>query len=98
MCNQRNSTEIPYANQANRFAKVDDCIAKYITTLNKKGITTLSSCCGHNLYKKTIVVLNKDGKTRIEKFSKKIIPRKRRFYVEDKKGYYYIPEIRGIVK
>lgn len=92
MCNKRNSTEIPYANQANRFAKVDDCIAKEIITLNKKGIKTLASCCGHDIYKKTIIILDKDIKTRIEKVSKKIIPREIRFYVKDQKGYYYIPE------
>lgn len=93
MCHKRNSTEIPYGNQANRFAKVDDCIAKEIIKLNKSSNTTISSCCGHGIYKKTIVILTKDGKTRIEKFSKKIIPRKRRFYIKDKRGYYYIPEV-----
>ena len=96
MCQKRNSTEIPYGNQFNRFAKVDDCIAKELIRLNMKGIRTLSACCGHNRYKKTIVVLGKDGTTRKEHFSKKIIPRKRRFYVTCKKGknkgYYYMPE------
>ena len=92
MCNKRNSTEIPYGNQANQYAKVDDCIANEIIRLNKKGTSTLSSCCGHKIYKKSIVVLHKNGITRIEKFSKKIIPRKKRFYVKDKNGYYYIKE------
>ena len=95
MCNKRNSTEIPYGNQADRFAKVDDCIAKEIIRLNKKGITTLSSCCGHGIYKKTIIVLCKDKLTRMELFTKKIILRKRRFYKKDKQGYYYIPEMLG---
>jgi len=97
MCQKRSHTEIPYSNQFNNFAKVDDCIAKELLRLNKKGILTLGSCCGHNRYKKTIIILHQDGKTRIEKFSKKIIPRSRRFYVTCKegknKGYYYIPEI-----
>ena len=92
MCQKRNSTEIPYANQANIFAKVDDCIAKELIRLNRKKIYTLASCCGHNRYKKTIVVLDKDNATRMEYFSKKIIPRKRRFYRTDMEGYYYIPE------
>ncbi len=93
MCNKRNSTEIPYGNQANQFAKVDDCVAKETIKLNKKGIPTLSSCCGHGIYKKTIVVLHKDKKTRVEYFSKKVIPRIRRFYKKDDEGYYYIPEV-----
>lgn len=92
MCLKRNLTEIPYGNQANQYAKVDDCIAKEIIELNKKGTPTLASCCGHKVYKKSIIVLHKDGITRIEKFSKKIIPRKKRFYKKDKQGYYYIPE------
>jgi len=99
MCQKRNSTEIPYGNQFDNFAMVDDCIAKELVRLNEKGIPTLGSCCGHNRYKKTIVVLGEDNKTRIEYFSKKVIPRKRRFYITCKegknKGYYYIPEISG---
>ncbi len=91
MCQKRNSTEIPYRNQHGNFAKVDDCIAKQITELNKEA---LASCCGHGRYKKSIVVLYKDGITRMEYFTKKIILRKRRFYKKDKQGYYYIPEIK----
>ena len=96
MCNKRNSTEIPYENQANRFAKVDDCIAKEIIRLNRRDVHILSSCCGHGIYKKTIMILDKDGKTRIEKLSNQTIPRKRRFYVKDQDGYYYIPEVQLI--
>jgi len=95
MCNKRNSTEIPYGNQANRFAKVDGCLAEEIIDLNKKGISTLASCCGHNKYIKSIIMLHKNGVTRIEMRSGKIIPRKKRFYVKDKEGYYYIPEVQN---
>ena len=94
MCQKRNSTEIPYRNQHGNFAKVDNCIAKRIIELNKAGKITLASCCGHKKYKKSIVLLCKDGITRIEHFSKKIILRTRRFYKTDKQGYYYIPEIK----
>jgi len=93
MCDKRNSTEIPYGNQANVWAKVDNCIAKEIIRLNKEGKPTLASCCGHSRYPKTIVILAKDGETRIEHFSKQIILRKRRFYKKDNQGYYYIPEV-----
>lgn len=93
MCNKRNSTEIPYGNQANRFAKVDDCIVDELIKLNKRGIKTLASCCGHKIYKKTIIALHKKN-GRIEIISRKIIPRKRKFYKKDKQGYYYIPEVK----
>ena len=92
MCNNRNSTEIHYRNQSNRFAKVDECIADEIVQLNKE-VKTLSSCCGHGKYKKTIVVLG--SKNIIEIYSCAIIPRTKRFYKRDKQGYYYIPEAIG---
>lgn len=94
MCMDKNCVEAETAiNQAGRSAKLDRCIADEINRLNSKGIITIASCCGHGIYPKTIVILHKDGKTRIEKFSKKVIPRKKRFYVKGKEGYYYIPEI-----
>ena len=52
----------------------------------------LACCCGHNKYPMTIVVKSAwDGKP-FELLSKTDIPRKSRFYVKDKQGYYYIPE------
>jgi hypothetical protein len=53
---------------------------------------TCGCCCGHGIYPKTIVVRLKDGKIR-EHFTCVEIPRKRRFYLTDEKGYYYIPEV-----
>jgi hypothetical protein len=55
-------------------------------------------CCGHGKYPLTIVCHN-DAKdinflmTQEDDVSREIIiPRKKRFYVKDKQGYYYIPE------
>jgi len=54
---------------------------------------TLGSCCGHNKYKSTVVVLHPVNKKKYEIFSGKIIPRKKKFYKRDKDGDYYIPEV-----
>ena len=79
---------------------IDKCMRPLISWLNKKHCT-VACCCGHKRYSMTIVV--KEGidmpvgqKNKIvyrEILSQKIIPRKRRFYIKDKEGYYYIPEV-----
>ena len=43
----------------------------------------------------TIVAYDEITERIIEICSNKEIPRKRRFYVKDKNGYYYIPEVVG---
>lgn len=93
MCQKRNSRLIPYGNQSNCSAKIDECLYRSVVRLNKLGKPTLSSCCGHGRYKKSIIILCKDGVTRKEFYSNKIIPRQRRFYIMDEEGYYFIPEI-----
>lgn len=71
---------------------IDKCMRERIRSMRDQGINTLGCCCGHNIYPMTIIVKSKDGII-TEYFSDKIIPRKRRFYKKDKKGYYFIPEI-----
>ncbi len=103
MCQKRNSTEIPYKNSLGYNAKIDECLAEVIVTLNEGGIKTLASCCGHKRYMKTIVmehtqIYRKNGVLtrkiiRFEYLSNKIISRKKRFYKRDEKGYYFIPEV-----
>lgn len=100
MCNKRNSTQIKFKNQLGYPAKVDNCLSEEIVALNKKGILTLASCCGHKKYHKTIVIKRRLGIIFVRywrknrgKFNQIVIPRKRRFYKKDKEGFYYIPEI-----
>ncbi len=52
----------------------------------------LACCCGHNRYPMSIIAMSPRG-TIFEMFSNKDIPRKRKFYVRDLNGYYYIPEM-----
>lgn len=65
-----------------------------IEYLQYRDVITLSCCCGHGKYPMTIVVRSfVDGKP-LEIMSKTNIPRAKNFYKKDKKGYYYIPEIK----
>jgi len=71
--------------------RIDPCMLNAIFRMRQYGIKTLSCCCGHGRYPMSIVVKDKQGI--YELFSDKEIPRKKRFYVSDKDGYYYIPEV-----
>ena len=94
MCNKRNSSWIKIGKR--RF-RVDGCIRDLIRSLNEHGIQTLASCCGHGKYPVTIVYRHKSDDAlngNIYDFcSGWGIPRKRSFYKQDKKGYFYIPEV-----
>ena len=79
--------------RADKIVKVDGCMAQIIQTLNSRSIKTLGCCCGHRRYPMTIVISDFFGNSNIEIFSGKVIPRKRKFYRLDQKGYYYIPEV-----
>lgn len=74
---------------------IDKCLVKCINTLENmsdKYRKVVSCCCGHGKYPITIVMENSEG-THWDLLTGIIIPRKRRFYRKDSKGYYYIPEI-----
>lgn len=80
-------------------SEIDLCIRKLINTLNEiPRLTTLASCCGHKRYALTVMVYNKELKLDYEYFSGVVIPRKRKFYKKDKKGYYFIPEVEDFWK
>lgn len=67
--------------------------------INKKTkFRTIMCCCGHNKYKPSLIVIN----TEVAEFCNmpydifsgtQFKHGKKRFYVKDKEGYYYIPEI-----
>jgi len=75
--------------------RIDTCLIKLIKEINNKGIyKTLSSCCGHNKYPKTIIVKEKLSGNISEYFSKISlqIKKRNRYYKKDNEGFYYIPE------
>lgn len=88
MCNSRNSKKILVNGKTIR---VDRCLQFLIPILNDTPLKTLGACCGHYKYQATIIVKNNDGKI-FELMSGKNIPRKKRFYVKDKNGLYFVPE------
>lgn len=94
MCNKRNSRRITINGKLKR---IDSCLANIIMKLNRLGLETLSCCCGHGRYPMTIIVNEPYNRSRenFELSSDIDIPRKRRFYLKDKKGYFYIPELKA---
>lgn len=94
MCKERNlkKLKLELGNIFKREFRVDKCMVKNIKEINKKGIVTLGCCCGHGKYPMTIVYKAKDSGKIFDLISGKRILRKRRFYIRDKQGYYYIPE------
>lgn len=76
--------------------RVDENIAFMIYYLNSKGIKTLACCSGHGRYRPTVIIEER-GEIK-ELISGINIPRQRRFYMKDKKGFYYLPEIDEVRK
>ena len=72
-------------------SEIDECMKPILEHIHGN---VIACCCGHGKYPMTIV--KKMGFQNdpyfLEIISGKIIPRKKKFYKKDKKGYYYIPE------
>ena len=76
---------------------IDSCIAEKIEAINLvDGFRTMGSCCGHGIYRPTIII-ERSGVI-YEYYSRTLIPRKRNFYRKDSNGIYYLPEVRTIRK
>lgn len=74
--------------------KIDKCMRNLIEFIedNSNTIEVLACCCGHGRYDMSIVVLSSEEDI-FDLMSGISIPRQGRFYVKDKQGYYYIPEV-----
>ena len=79
---------------------IDKCMEKLINNLEfylRKEARVVACCCGHGKYPMTIIVKkyyqNSNNFLIIDLCSNRIIPRVKRFYIKDKEGYYYIPEV-----
>jgi len=92
MCQSRNTGK---AHVLDKIVRVDKCLENLIDFINTHShYRTLGCCCGHSKYPMTIVVQPSVGE-KFELLSNIIIPRKKRFYIKDKYGYYYIPEVKS---
>jgi len=45
-------------NNDSDFNKIDDCLEEFIVLLNKKGIETKFSCCGHYAERPDVIIAN----------------------------------------
>jgi len=76
--------------------RIDKCMINFIKNLElilPSNIKIKACCCGHFRYPMTIVVEYDNGFKYFDLVSSRTIPRKRNFYVKDKKGYYFISEV-----
>lgn len=83
--------------------KIDKCMERLIKELKTlyeivklefgDDKRVVACCCGHGKYPMTIVVWDKDEEEVYDLISGETIPRKRRFYRKDSRGYYFIPEV-----
>jgi len=83
--------------------QIDLCLRKQINTINNVPIynfKTISSCCGHGKYRKTIIIKYKDNSVfeyysgiRLHDYDPKKDKRHNSYYKKDTKGFYYIPEL-----
>ena len=76
-----------------QHSRIDKCIKPWIKFLKDIGYNPIASCCGHNKYQMTVIVKQPNYPYPYELFTEIDVPRKRRFYLKDKQGYYYIPEV-----
>ena len=71
-----------------KIVRLDSCITEVVADLNKLGMPTLASCCGHGIYPPSVVIKIDGG---IEDFySKKVLTGQKYFYKTDSKGFYFI--------
>ena len=91
--------------------RIDPCMQELVNGMNQSEcIRTLSSCCGHGRYPPTIVYRYKhdlknivsikimDKNKQFITFIKINKKKGNRYYKKDKKGYYYIPEVKEYIK
>ncbi len=70
---------------------IDKQMIYLIYKLNEADIKTLACCCGHGIYPVTCII--DDEGIKRDLFSGIIINRSKGFYVKDKKGRLYLPEV-----
>lgn len=75
-----------------KSVRLDPCLRARLEGLNRTPLVTVASCCGHGKYPETILAKDINGRV-YDWNSKTLIPRRRRFYLKDSEGFYYVPEI-----
>jgi len=96
MCKIRNSV---VARLGKNRIRIDPCMRELIENIyylngDSPSWKTLACCCGHGVYPMTVVVKIVDTGNILEIFSDTYLNRTKRFYVTDKNGLMYIPEVK----
>lgn len=80
--------------------KIDSCIQNEVEKINRTGFNSISSCCGHKKYEKTIVIRRKNNSVIefftgiiLKPYNPKFDKRHNIYYKKDKQGFYFIPEL-----
>jgi hypothetical protein len=80
--------------------KIDKCMTKLIEFINTHpNVKTIACCCGHGRYNMSIIVTYKTGLDGDwewgvkELLSGVELGARKKYYKQDKDGYYYIPEV-----
>ena len=97
MCDQGSTQEAVIDGKS---ISVDSCIAKDVTSINRrfKGtLRTAGCCCGHGKYPPTIVVKELNTGTHREFFTGVEITRRRNLYYKDDEGVFHLPEVKKIL-
>ena len=96
MCQKRSNYKVwAYSkNGKQKKISVDGCLKSLIPSLVSHGYRTVGCCCGHGKYPLTVVCRDMSKEHGYyELISGVSIPRKTRYYLKDKQGFYYIPEV-----
>lgn len=98
-CELKNGREITRKLNLNR---IDKEVIEDIGIINSSGrYRTVASCSGHGKYRTTVIVRDSEGNYYEYYSGLQIHPVKRRylcFYVRDKSGIYFIPEVENYFK
>jgi len=77
-------------------SEIDECMKNLVKALNREGLKTYASCCGHERYPMTIIMKDEIGMAYDFISGRVLVGRKKKFYKKDKEGYYYIPETQSV--
>lgn len=83
--------------------QIDPCIRSTIDKLQDQGIKTILSCCGHEIYPKSIVIRHEDdtvtehfSNVPLKNYNPNFDKRHNKYYKRDSNGFYFIPELSSL--
>ncbi len=87
MCDKRNSVERKIQGH---IVRLDSCMVERVLLLNKAGVETKASCCGHGKYPPSIIIKDGTSCTRDLFSDRKWSVNETRFYLSDQDGFYHL--------